>query len=50
MEPALANIKCLELTAIRCWLDRFWYRWLRLLRKIGIPCKTKGGDFVELVF
>jgi hypothetical protein len=49
MEPALANIKCLKLAGLRCWLDRIWYRWLRLLRKIGIPCKTKGGDFVKTI-
>jgi hypothetical protein len=46
MEPALSDIKCLKLAAIRCWLDRIWYRWLRLLGKIGIPCKTKGADFL----
>lgn len=46
MEPALSDIKCLKLAGIRCWLDRIWYRWLRLLGKIGVPCKTKGADFL----
>jgi hypothetical protein len=46
MEPALSDINCLKLAAIRCRLDRIWYRWLRLLGKIGIPCKTKGADFL----
>jgi hypothetical protein len=46
MEPALSDINCLKLAGIRRWLDRFWYQWLRLLRKVGIPCKIKGADFL----
>lgn len=49
MDHPFSNIKCLKIAGIRCRLDRSWYRCLGILTKLGIPCTSRGGDFLKSI-